>query len=152
MKNPLIFGLSDPDNVATGTVPGGGTTLTLDDGGQPANSKTVSLKTLPLESLNFADGTIADDSNPPVLGDFDISIHFELRNGVGIQDLGVKSLSQVTAAPTSGYIPHPDASMFNMGHCYAFDLGGGKYAAIELVSQTGTGGSTVTTLKYKIFF
>ena len=150
MKNPLMFGVSDTEDVGQGGQTGGNN-LMLDDKGSQT-SQTASIKAAgPMQSFNFADETVNDEAaiGHPLLGDFAINIHFELKSGVGVQDLGVKPIAEITSVPASGY---GTFSTTTIGNSYAFDLGGGKRAAIEMVSQSGTAPNLTYTFKYKKFF
>lgn len=139
MKFPLLFGLSDAANVATGVVvsPGNEPTLVLSPTGgltalpfdQAARSMTegqegigsTSMNTNPpatFESFSFADedkttevwAHICDGN---ISGDFGVlgtNHHLTTRTGVYVADLGVKSIDSVTAAPSSGYVDPKSAS------------------------------------------
>ena len=153
MKQPLMFGLSDADNVATGSVLGNtGSPLVLNDGGD-LGGKTASIRsTGPTQSFSFADGAVYDEAAlTPVNGDFAINFHFELKTGVGIHDLGVKSLTAVASPPTSGYALVGWGVLPTAGHCYAFSLAGGRYGVIELVTITGTAHPFTYTFRYKFY-
>jgi len=153
MKQPLMFGLSDADNVATGTVLGNpGSPLVINDSGN-LGGKTASIRsTGPTQSFSFLDSTVYDEAAlTPVNGDFAINFHFELKAGVGFQDLGVTSLSAVTNPPTSGYVAFGFGITPTTGHCYAFSLPGGRYGVIELITITGTAHPFTYTFRYRLF-
>lgn len=153
MKQPLMFGLSDADNVATGTVLGNpGSPLVLNDSGN-LGGKTASIRsTGPTQSFSFLDSTVYDEAAlTPVNGDFAINFHFELKAGVGFQDLGVMSLSAVTNPPASGYVAFGFGITPTTGHCYAFSLPGGRYGVIELITITGTAHPFTYTFRYRLF-
>jgi hypothetical protein len=133
MKFPLLFGLSDAANVATGIVVSSGNEPTL------VLSQTGGLVALPFDQAAKAAtegqagiGSASMDTNPPVTfesfsfadedkttevwahncdgnisGDFGVmgtNHHLTTKTGVLVADLGVKSIDSVTAAPGSGYI------------------------------------------------
>ncbi len=178
MKNPLIFGLSDAANVATGTVSGvtNQNVLVVNAKGDPrlitfqeavrgnwgeedsaAGSGTVESGTFTLNSCSppcsVQQGFIFEDNS--VVSDWtgDINLEFNLmflHAGVTRLDLGVQSISSVTEAPASGYTTDDFEVSPNIGHCFAFKLANGKYAVIEIISWTDLGGGNSTaSFKYK---
>lgn len=133
MKNPLIFGLSDASEVATGTVipPSNDPIIVVDERGNAEEKPfdqairsiesgddlsvesgsnmilAVSITGHPPGGLNFADGAVVTGFD----GDFAITGFVEpplgaygfLAAGVLIKDLGLVSLNDVSEAPATGY-------------------------------------------------
>jgi len=152
MKNPLIFGISDPDNVAQGGQTGS-TNLTLDDSGNQANIQTSSIRDHGngfQQSFNFATETVNEETVgfAVTLGDFALNGIFILKTGVQLQDLGVKSITTVTTAPTTGYTAGGHSAL---GHCFAFKLSNGTYAVIEFTAIANVGAETKYDFKYRKF-
>ncbi|MFA6091452.1 MAG: hypothetical protein WCU88_00890 [Elusimicrobiota bacterium] len=152
MKNPLLFGVSDPDNVGTGGTTGRGN-LRLDDTGNPTNIESINNHNyVSLQSFGLTEGVVYEEPSMGVTqGDFGVPAAagpITLKTGVQIQDLGVMSIQNVSAAPAGGYGTNAHA---NIGHCYAFKLISGKYAVIEIVSISMAGTDTRCTFKYRVF-
>jgi len=129
MKNPLIFGLSDASNVATGTVntgsdqpvivvtrsgdvitqPFSDAIETIDNDGVPVTSQAL------VESGSFTLDNTGDCHQPGFAfsaqevscfwnGDINLEINLMfIKSGIGIQNLGGVGLTTVTSAPASGY-------------------------------------------------
>lgn len=160
MKNPLIFGLSDASNIATGTVAvntndpiiiinENGTTetkpfneaikiITEGEGSSTVESGTnITLISHghPPAGFSFVDGETTEGSGDFIITGFcsPTSAYGFLDNGVTIADLGVVSLSSISEAPPSGYSV-PTTLCFAQGNSYAFKLANGKYAIIEVKS------------------
>jgi len=173
MKNPLIFGLSDAENVATGTVKSGSGNLNIclnskNDAGlcvsgiSGVSDSNVLTGTATLRSVNFtnfqgfifADEEVTNETNSSNLtGDFAIMVEgmamafISLRTGVTVKDMGVISLNQITTADESGYQGFAQGPA---GHSYVFKLPGNKYGAIEITSLTSSGmGGGTSTIRYK---
>ena len=129
MKNPLIFGLSDASNVATGTVNTGtnepiivvtssGDVITqpfaeaietIDNDGVPVAAREM------VESGSFTLDNTGNCHQPGFAfsaqevtcfwnGDINLEINLMfIKSGVGIQNLGSVGINTVTTAPASGY-------------------------------------------------
>ncbi len=136
MKFPLIFGLSDAANVATGMVrmtgneaiiiitPGGTVEKlpfdkalkSMEEGSASiASDSLTSTPTTIFESFALADGDKTTENwnnacNGNISGDFGVygtNHHVSVRTGVTVADVGIKSLEDVKAAPPGGYVnPH----------------------------------------------
>lgn len=154
MKNPLIFGLSDPEEVATGTVNSplnkdniginsDGSVVLCDTGICDGGNSTVEsgpfmLTTTCLDyscvhqGFIFADGDVTDGSGDIMM---ETNIIF-LATGVTLVDLGIKSIETVTEVPASGYTFDHIGVEFMTGHCFALRLANGKYAVIEILDWT----------------
>lgn len=161
MKNPLIFGLSDAAEVATGTVQSAtnDSILVVDESG---NAETMPFN----DAIAFINGeeasgvesgsniTLVSESHPPAGfdfvagettvadGDFIITggddtppayAYGFLNNGATLVDLGAVAINTVDEAPAAGYTD-PGGINFYEGHTYAFKLGSGKYALMEVKS------------------
>ncbi len=63
MKNPLIFGLSDADNVATGTVPSSGMNITVSADGSVTIGTTASVGSIPAPKNLVAANTAPNHHN-----------------------------------------------------------------------------------------
>ncbi len=143
MKQPLMFGLSDADNVATGEVLGNtGSILTLDDG-DLTGALTVSLSN-PDRTSNTVTYTFADNTSQletgfatVALGDIGVDIHHIWVSGTttGKAIVG-KSLSDVTMADLSSGLSgsNPLAFAVNPRDVFGFKVGS-RYYAIEIVSN-----------------
>jgi len=132
MKNPLIFGLSDASNVATGTVntgtndpvivvTSGGDVITQpftdaiatieNDGVVQTGSATVESGSFTLNCTHTPGSGIQCQGFDFAAGDvvdFNGDIMFEfnilfLRTGVGFQDMGTIALNSIREAPADGY-------------------------------------------------
>lgn len=148
MKNPLIFGVSDP-TVATGgsnTPPG------------PADSVEKGSKTLitqghPPIGFSFVNGEVVTAS-----GDFQITggppgrAYGFLAAGVTRADLGTVTINSVNEAPSTGYTGTPSVGVYFVeGHTYAFKLANGKYGLIEVksVTENWSGGVMTTIMRFE---
>lgn len=159
MKQPLMFGLSDADNVATGAVlGGGGEALVLDDGGNLGGSYTQ-------VTVSDADGIFSYDfeteatQSPSVFtgcyGIYSGQITFNLGNpsiypaaGDSIAQIAGKNIASVTSADVqaiTGTCPNDD----NAGKTYGVKSGGRLYA-IEVLSVSG-GGPYSVAFKFRKF-
>ncbi|MDD5491765.1 MAG: hypothetical protein PHV60_03660 [bacterium] len=172
MKFPLIFGLSDTSEIATGqvTIGNSGTLITVSETGAVGSgsgagasggtgssgtqaSMTYNNVTWPgwsFESLSLSNGTKTTESWGAsfITGDFGLygdNHHLVTGTGVTYVDMGVRSLSAVTSAPASGYTTSLGSDNIEAGHCYVFKLPGGAYGAIQIISAT----IPVTTIRYK---
>lgn len=177
MKTPLIFGLSDAENVATGVVVQGGNTpiLVVDPHG--------GMKLLPFyEARDVVEGGDAESTtetganillnvqgHPPVgfsfedgeatlaSGDFVLTGvptpstgYGFLEPGVTMKDLGPSSLVTLQEAPETGYTA-PMSLTLAQGNTYAFHLANGRYGALSVrsVSHTDPGlGQGVVRIDY----
>lgn len=172
MKNPLIFGLSDAENVATGTVKSGSQELNiclsatnetgLCESGIKADSNVVSGRTtlnttsfVNFQGFIFADEEVTDETNESsIIGDFAILIEglemsfIRLRSGVVVKDMGMISLDQINTADESGYNTFAQGGAIQ-GHSYVFKLSNNTYGAIEITSVTASGMRKTAMLKYK---
>jgi len=135
MKNPLIFGLSEASEVATGAVvqTSNNPIIVVDDRGNASEKPfdealriisgeeddadiesgtgialSVPVGGHPPAGFNFADATVG-----PIGADFVITGHSGpvtaygfLSPGALIRDLGMRSLNDVTEAPATGYLNH----------------------------------------------
>ena len=170
MKNPLIFGMSDPESVATGTVnsptnknnislaTNGDITLCdtgVCDGGGGTAMPPVTLRFTnfnQMDGFNFADGSITRETNTNNLeGDFSVMLEgpqafFVLRTGVQVKDKGVTTLDQISTADETGYLTFAHGIQ---GHSYVFKLPNNSYAVIEIISLTAGGGSATFRYKYQ---
>lgn len=154
MKNPLIFGLSDSSEVATGTVTTGNNdpvivvasdgTITLGQPNDDDQSTVESGTNINITSdghtggFDFVSGSRVTDRSGAftVTGAEDfLRFYAWLDNGSSYKDLGTESISAFPTAPETGYIS--DTSMgqyFYEGHTYAFRLANGNYALMAVKS------------------
>ncbi len=175
MKVPLIFGLSDASNVATGVVNIGsnepiivvdsrGTVSTVPYSqaaqailsGSTAESGQKELVTTcagicASQAFNFVSGMVV-----AATGNEDITLAGQplfFKNGTGHINLGLKGIDQVTSVPTSGYSMAPEIWDLpgNIGHSFALKLANGKYAVLYIVnfSATAPGPTQVFRLTFK---
>ena len=159
MKQPLMFGLSDAENVATGTVLGNTSdNLVLDEGGNLGGSYTS-------VTISDADGIFSYDMDTETTdaaptftgcgGTYSGQVTFNLGNpsvynaaGGAIQEIPGKTISTVTSAEVqaiTGVCPNDN----NAGKTYGVKSGGSLYA-IEVVSISGSGPYSVT-FKFRKF-
>ena len=152
MKQPLIFGLSDADNVATGTVLGSHEALTLNDAGTIgeiiANSAVLnnyytgcpgSCAFASADTFTFDTETVGTTtSQASFAGDFVFNSGVMFMNSGGeIKDLGMVSLDSVAQVTDSGWeaLHHIGP---NNGHTYAMKLPGGKFALVYVTNYDTT--------------
>jgi len=160
MKWPLIFGVSDPTNVAQGAVPQTSNTeiIVVDNKGetqkvpakeaeqyaQTGESSTINAKLITLKLYGQTmEGFIFDsetktsnpNDNPDIML---VCIGFFLKPNTLSQDLGVKSIDTIKEVPTAGYQAQPDL-FIQLMHAYALKLSNNKYAVVEIVDDTGGG-------------
>jgi hypothetical protein len=171
MKHPLIFGLSDAENVATGSVAGGAdeaaliavdgqgnvgvgqvSTANTEDGSFTLNVSCVNF-TCSYPGFDFANQALTQGG----VGDINLetNLFFPAFNQVvGWQVLGAVGINTVREAPASGYTAQ-GGPMFqvepNLGNTVALQLPSGKYALLEVVSYTDLdgNGSTRSTFRFK---
>jgi hypothetical protein len=173
MKNPLIFGLSDPESVANGTVnnPANKNNISLAANGDPSLcdtgvcagggaviTRSITLRFTSFNSFQgfiFADDDITSETDTSNLtGDFGILIEggqmafLTMRDGVTVKDMGVTSLDQIRTADETGYQPFAHGTQ---GHSYVFKLPNNTYGAIEIINLSAGGGGFGGTamLRYK---
>ncbi|MBA4396094.1 MAG: hypothetical protein C0394_01700 [Syntrophus sp. (in: bacteria)] len=176
MKNPLIFGITDASNVATGTVkPMTSDPLIVVD--NKGNAKTVSPDVfekivnndgdVPSATVEKGGRILISTGHPPMgfsfvdgqviaaAGDFMItgggpgSAYGFLGAGVAVVDLGSVVIGAVTEAPASGYASGTGLN-FVEGRTYAFKLANGKYGLMEVKSATEdwSGGVMTITMRF----
>lgn len=160
MKNPLIFGLSDAANVATGVVqsPTNELTIVVDERGNVDKKPfDQAIKIITgvgaVESGSFRlvfvtnnglcsskEGFLFEDGSAVSLdcNSFDADIQMYYVNlifgrGATAINLGRKSINDVLQAPESGYTVSGINLENNKGHTFAIKLGNGKYALLEIV-------------------
>lgn len=175
MRNPLIFGLSDQEEIATGTVNDGSnpqiisitpsgdiTTVPLNQiragtsaGDTVETGYNVSIVSRHAAGFDFAAGEVSDSGG----GDFILTgVNVDtpplygyawLKSGVSMVDLGLEHLSAITEAPASGYRDYAGQPLYlYVGHVFAFKLASGKYALMEVkrVSMSFISGQMVNTM------
>ncbi|OGR50731.1 MAG: hypothetical protein A2049_11085 [Elusimicrobia bacterium GWA2_62_23] len=158
MKQPLMFGLSDAENVAIGQVLGGGEGLVIGPTGELGGDYTN-------DSFTDADGVASydfdmgtEDQSPAGIGCGNISsghVVFNLSgpsiypaSGALVQEIPGKNISSVTLADVqaiTGTCPNDN----NSGKTYGIKSGGANYA-MEVVSITGAGPYSVS-IKFRKF-
>lgn len=172
MKNPLIFGLSDAENVATGTVSSssGELNITLNEKnevrltesgtsvGSNVISGTTTLRTTnPVNNFQgfiFADEDVTTETDGGnIVGDFGMAIEAGgpiiftlLRTGVLAKVKTGTRIEQITTADESGYVNSVDPGV---GDSVIFKLSNNTYAAMEIMNVTGGGYPFYGTIKYK---
>lgn len=157
MKQPLIFGLSDAANIATGTLwsttndpvlvigaDGSLTTLLFSqavsgDNSYESGSITLVSEGHPPAGFNFASGEVSEGfygNDFFITGGSDTPPAYafgSLATGVTLIDLGMGGIGTLTEAPDMGYTTPFDLELTD-GHSYAFKLANGKYALLEVRS------------------
>jgi len=175
MKWPLIFGLSDATNIAQGFVAEtpGTKVIVVDNKGQAQTvdykeseryvetgessvitAKTITLRVTPQGHDGFIFSSETITMNPNDNPDIVITcMGLMLKPNTLFQDLGVKSVDTINEVPTTGYTATQQILIDTM-HSYALRLSDGKYAVIEIISDTGGQGCfaqhlRTTRIKYK---
>jgi len=174
MKNPLVFGLSDAGEVATGTINSGDNSevLVVDSTGTvelrpiseigddsssgsglvpPAATPTATITLSdaggwpPDEGFMLATGVIT----APLSGDLYLETNLVWSNtGAEMLSLGATAIESITSVPSAGYVA--GGSIFVVvGDSYAIRLSSGNYALIQFTNYTDVGGNTTVTLKYR---
>jgi hypothetical protein len=165
MKFPLIFGVSDPSNVATGTAnvgsnekvvfvdaKGNVSLIPLTQAAQAVQSGTTSESGGPLDVMFRFNGAL-----PPTAQGFTFSTGqvttatgtedivmgqgaLFFKGGTGHINLGVRAIDTVTSVPTSGYNITPEIFDLgvNIGHSFAMKLANGKYGVLYIQNYTAT--------------
>lgn len=179
MKNPLIFGLSNAAEVATGTIMSTGNEpiIIVDDRGNistgnidevidainhdddvddnvESGSVTLVSAGHPPMGFDFSDGDVITGDGDFVITGGDVNYGYGfLDAGVLIQDLGDMSLNDVTEAPSTSYTNGTAGAIeLYEGHVYAFQLSGTSYGLLYVrsVSADFSSGLTITLhLDYK---
>lgn len=160
MKNPLIFGLSDVSNIATGTVNSGenNQVLTVDANGTvtttpiseigsdssssaPAETGSFSLTFEndgdPREAFVFASQTTVNSWDPNDLY-LEINLLWTNSSGGTAYEIGTVSLDSVTSVSNNpaDYTLTSISSVDSIGKAFALHLGSGKYAVIRITNFT----------------
>lgn len=171
MKNPLIFGLSDAENVAVGTVKSSSgelnislsetnaVSLTADGTAGDSNvlSGTAILRTMsPFDNFQgfiFADEEVTNETDGGnIMGDFGLAIEGPdmalvlVRGGVQVKKLAATTINQITTADESGYGNWADSGQ--AGDSYVFKLSNNTYGVMEITSITGDG-PRLGNIRYK---
>jgi len=177
MKFPLIFGLSDASNVATGVVqsPSNEPTIVVDDSGNVVKEPFDEAVKTAMEEFTVESGTFTLRFKPYGLGVLQEGFNFDMGkvvtslgeydvylsghqlagfNGAKLQQLSFTNINDVKEVPETGYTLNyiqPLSSLLNK--VYAIKLGNGKYAVIQVISfQDNSGGfltDTQASFKYK---
>ena len=161
MKQPLVFGLSDADNVATGEVIGNtASNLELDETGDLNYGTSVTFSNPDRSSYTrtyiFLDGSLESENGfaTVLIGDIGVDImHIWIKSGVESKVISGKSLSQVTLADlTSGTwnSTNPAATDVSVGKVYGFKVGS-SYYAIEIESNNMGDPSFIIKIRVKSF-
>jgi hypothetical protein len=157
MKNPLLFGVSDPD-VATGNTTSGENTENLTLGTTVTESLTLSSSgDTDSEGYIFATKTVTTENDPPnnnaLSGDIAMDPQYGttpfliMRTGGYVQDLGPGSLDSFPQAPTFGYVDNHHSVY--AGNVYALKLHTGRYVLLEVMSIGGSQSLWSLSLRYK---
>jgi hypothetical protein len=175
MKNPLIFGLSNASEVATGKIQNTNNNpiIIVDSSGnvdeKPFNQainiiETGSSASQTVESGNF---TLVSSSGPSVTqgytfeseaigssGDFMMEFNIQfLDSGVSIYEIGVSALSDIASVNSTGYVYTGPGGAYtinagSVGKCYALKIGN-KYAVIRVKSYSEVGSTSTIQFEYK---
>jgi len=146
MKQPLMFGLSDAENVATGTVIGGGEGLVIDDSGAMGTGTLVTINCTGTNAPAYKFATGAKACGP----NYDVWF-YEAANGIGYYvTLQAKEftgpLSELTASEVtnlSGYTSTGNIVPSAVGNSYCFAQSSDFYC-VEPVSLPTAGNFSVT--------
>jgi len=158
MKQPLIFGLSDAEGVATGEVLGNtGSTLVLDESGNLGGSETV---TISCSASNFPAYTFASGAESCGGGSGDIWFYdadFNPTHVIGLVttqaktfNKGLDSLSASEVKNLSGYSSESSIADAGYGASYCFNYGADFYC-LQLTSARPTAANETVTFKVKQF-
>jgi hypothetical protein len=164
MKMPLIFGISNPNDVATGTVtggenggilvvtPGGGVQIVdINDADDTINgNNNIEAQTITLNCTDFVNPpayifdtdmktTAANGPAFPNPADMGLAgAYWVLKPGSQVQALG-QPIQNLTEAPTTGYGANTHIKAPVNGISYAVKLPDGKYVLAEIVSFSYVG-------------
>lgn len=147
MKNPLIFGLSDASNVATGTVntgtndqtivvtasgdvitqPFSDAIATINNDGVPTSADSAESGSFTLDNSGscYQPGFAfaAQEVTCTWTGDINLEINLMfIKSGIGIQSLGSVGIDTVSQAPASGYTTS-DGTAFTTGFIVGDSIG-----------------------------
>lgn len=150
MKNPLIFGLSDASNVATGTVntgtndqtivvtasgdvitqPFSDAIATIENDGVPASADSVESSSFTLNAGCDEDACIQPGfvfASQEVTNNWTGDINLEtnlmiIKSGIGFQSLGTVGIDDVSQAPAGGYTIS-DGTAFTAGFTVGDSIG-----------------------------
>ncbi len=156
MKQPLMFGLSDAENVATGKVLGGDTFFVLDDSGNIGGGKllTITCSGAGMALVPFYIFSTETSGCHPQDGMGDLELndtgHVTTGNGALVKHFPGKTLASLTAAQVqdpTGYASGSPAAA--EGDTFGV-LKGGKYYAMEIVTFDMTAPYS-DTIKVKAF-
>ena len=166
MKNPLVFGLSDADNIATGTINSGSNdeVLTLSTSGTAALTPLSSISAASTStSSTTTTKTITITDNSGSHGGFFLATGASAGGGTGDVYLEINSLFSNTAA-TFNYlgavaieditsvpiVPHRDfAAFFSVGGTYSVLLTDGTWGIIQIMNWTDADPNFSVELKYR---
>ncbi len=163
MKQPLVFGLSDADNVATGEVIGNTVAnLVLDDTGNLSGSETISLSCSgtgtelhPLYYFSTREKGCHNQTDmieKLTIGEFIIyPTQGELQQNGQVKEFN-KSLSSLTSAEVKNLTGYTQPVNFNItiGKSYGIYIHG-KFYAVEFISLPAADGRQNTSFKLKAF-
>jgi len=155
MKQPLMFGLSDAENVATGEVVGNtGVNLVLDDGGNLGGGTLVTV-TCPsgFPAYTFADGAKGCGPGSNDIWFYDDSMPGSLIGFSAHEHTFAKTLSSLTAAEATNaalYAPVGSVADSGYGYSYCFNIAG-EFYCLEMVSGKPTAASETVTFRTKKF-
>lgn len=172
MKNPLIFGLSDAGEVATGTINSGDNSEVLvvnptgtvelrpiseidddSDSGSGSGSGSTPPVAIPTATITFntGQGFFLPTGTTTFSPGGDIYLETNIiwsDTGAYQQSLGTTAIASITTVPSTGYGGWPIS--VTVGETYALQLGNGNYAIIQFTNQTDDGsGNTTVTLRYR---
>ncbi len=165
MKQPLMFGLSDAENVATGEVLGNtGENLILDDTGAIGSDiQTISITcsgVMPyLHGLYYFStgqkGCHPQDDTLTFGAMADMLIYetaIEPHNGLQAKTFAGKSLSALSSSEVKNTAGYADTNPYNVstGNSYGISIGG-EFYGIEFISLPASSGAQSISLKVKRF-
>lgn len=154
MKQPLMFGLSDAENVATGEVLGNtGSTLVLDESGNLGGGETV---TLSCSATNFPAYIFSTGSEACGAGNGDIWFYDDsMPNLIGYsadEHTFASTLASLGTAQVRGasYTASGSVADSGSGYSYCFKLGT-DYYCVEMISSKPTTTNETVTFRVKKF-
>jgi len=154
MKQPLMFGLSDAENVATGEVAGNTSALVIDDSGNLGGGETVTIDCRgsgTVMKYTFATEAQACDTSGGAADIWFYDWASSIGYSVAQHRAFTKSLASVTAAEARDLASYTAGGSVavSVGYAYCFDLSGSFYCVEPVTIPTP--GNDLARFKVKQF-
>jgi len=163
MKKPLLFGLSDADNVATGQTPGQSEGIVIDNGDLSGAIETVSISCSGVDPYlhplyYFSTGEtgchyINDMNEKGQIGEFIIygPLQAELQHNGQMKEFN-KSISSLTEAEVKNLAGYTQPVHFNINATSSYGIYiDGKFYAVQFVITPAASGVQNTSFKVRKF-